>query len=105
DRMKDMINRSGFKVFPRQVEEVLYQHPSVLEVSVIGVPDNIHGEAVNAVLTVKPGHNQPSVEELKQFCKSKLASYKVPSSFEIVPELPKTGSGKILKTALRKKYN
>ncbi|MEH6947710.1 long-chain fatty acid--CoA ligase [Bacillus sp. JJ634] len=103
DRQKDMIIRSGFNVYPREVEEVLYEHPAVLEVAVIGYPDAEKGEVVKAVLTLKPGYSG-KVEELKEFCKERLATYKVPQEFEIVNELPKTSSGKIVKTKLRELY-
>ncbi|HZG73722.1 MAG TPA: long-chain fatty acid--CoA ligase [Chondromyces sp.] len=105
DRKKDMIIRSGFKIYPREIEEVLYQHPNVLEAAVIGTPDRERGEVVQAVLTIKDDQNKPAASELKDFCRKKLASYKVPSSFIIVDELPKTGSGKIVKTKLREQFS
>ncbi|WP_404332702.1 class I adenylate-forming enzyme family protein [Mesobacillus maritimus] len=104
DRKKDMIIRSGFNVYPREIEEILYQHPAVLEVAVIGYPDEERGEMVKAVLTLKSEHFVNIIEELKAFCKERLATYKVPSKFEIVKELPKTSSGKIVKGKLRELY-
>lgn len=104
DRKKDMIIRSGFNVYPREVEEVLYQHPAVLEVAVIGYPDEEKGEMVKAVLTLKSEYKENIIEELRAFCKERLATYKVPSQFEIVEEFPKTNSGKIVKGKLRELY-
>lgn len=104
DRKKDMIIRSGFNVYPREVEEVLYQHPAVLEAAVIGYPDEEKGELVKAVLTLKSAHNEKLIDELKAFCKERLATYKVPTQFEIVEELPKTSSGKIVKGKLRELF-
>jgi long-chain acyl-CoA synthetase len=104
DRKKDMIIRSGFNVYPREVEEVLYQHPAVLEVAVIGYPDAERGELVKAVLTLKSEYNENPIGELRAFCKERLATYKVPSQFEIVEEFPKTSSGKIVKGKLRELY-
>jgi long-chain acyl-CoA synthetase len=104
DRKKDMIIRSGFNVYPREIEEVLYQHPAVLEVAVIGYPDEEKGELVKAVLTLKSENSVMVDEDLKGFCKERLATYKVPSEFEIVEELPKTSSGKIVKGKLREIY-
>ncbi|WP_156289639.1 class I adenylate-forming enzyme family protein [Oceanobacillus salinisoli] len=101
DRKKDVIIRSGFNVYPREVEEVLYQHPAVLEVAVIGYPDAERGELVKAVLTLKSGFSIESTTDLKGYCKERLASYKVPSTFEIVEELPKNASGKIVKGKLK----
>jgi long-chain acyl-CoA synthetase len=104
DRKKDMIIRSGFNVYPREVEEVLYEHPAVLEVAVIGYPDAERGELVKAVLTLKSEYKENMTEELRAFCKERLATYKVPSKFEIVEEFPKTSSGKIVKGKLRELY-
>ncbi|KKK39905.1 hypothetical protein WQ57_01100 [Mesobacillus campisalis] len=104
DRKKDMIIRSGFNVYPREVEEVLYQHPSVLEAAVIGYPDEEKGEVVKAVLTLKSEYNEKLIHDLKAFCKERLATYKVPYEFEVVEELPKTSSGKIVKGKLRELY-
>jgi len=104
DRKKDMIIRSGFNVYPREVEEVLYQHPAVLEVAVIGYPHEEKGELVMAVLTLKHGYSEEVANDLKDFCKERLATYKVPFKFEFVDELQKTSSGKILKAKLRELY-
>lgn len=100
DRKKDMINASGFKVWPREVEDVLYTHPAVREAAVVGVPDPYRGETVRAYVSLRPG---ASVEpgELGAYCKERLAAYKYPREVEILTELPKTASGKILRRELR----
>ncbi len=100
DRKKDMILRGGFNVYPREVEEVLYQHPAVLEAAVIGVPHPSHGEEVKAVLALKPGE-QVSEEQIIAYCKEHLAAYKYPRTVEFRASLPKGPTGKILKRELR----
>jgi long-chain acyl-CoA synthetase len=100
DRTKDMINAAGFKVWPREVEEVLYQHPGVGECAVYGVPDPIKGEVPAAAIVVAAGARLTPAE-LEGFCRERLASYKIPRTFEMVPSLPKNATGKILKRVLR----
>ncbi|MFE5107188.1 MULTISPECIES: AMP-binding protein [unclassified Streptomyces] len=100
DRKKDMINASGFKVWPREVEDVLYTHPAVREAAVVGVPDAYRGETVRAYVSLRPGAVVES-GELGAYCKERLAAYKYPREVEILPELPKTASGKILRRELR----
>jgi long-chain acyl-CoA synthetase len=100
DRKKDLINVSGFKVWPREVEDVLYQHPAVREVAVVGVPDPYRGETVKAVISVRPG-TSVDTQELIEHCRKRMAAYKYPRLVEIVDELPKTASGKILRRELR----
>lgn len=100
DRKKDMINASGFKVWPREVEDVLYTHPAVREAAVVGVPDSYRGESVKAYVSLRPG-TDPDPAELVAHCKERLAAYKYPREVEILPELPKTTSGKILRRELR----
>jgi acyl-CoA synthetase (AMP-forming)/AMP-acid ligase II/DNA-binding GntR family transcriptional regulator len=100
DRSKDMIVASGFKVWPREVEEVLYQHPAVLEAAVVGVPDEYRGETIKAVVSLKPGHSATE-EEIKAFTREQLAAYKYPRVVEIMDELPKTASGKIMRRLLQ----
>lgn len=100
DRMKDMILRGGFNVYPREVEEVLYQHEEVVEAAVIGVPHESHGEEVKAVVALVPDA-KATEEEIQAFCKDRLAAYKYPRFVEIVAELPKGPTGKILKRELR----
>ncbi len=100
DRKKDMINASGFKVWPREVEDVLYTHPAVREAAVVGIPDAYRGESVKAYVSLRPG---TSVEpaELSAYCAERIAAYKYPRQVEILPVLPKTTSGKILRRELR----
>ncbi|MFI9613947.1 class I adenylate-forming enzyme family protein [Streptomyces sp. NPDC052023] len=100
DRKKDMINASGFKVWPREVEDVLYTHPAVREAAVVGVPDGYRGETVKACISLRPGA-APGPDELAAYCKERLAAYKYPRLVEILPDLPKTASGKILRRELR----
>lgn len=99
DRKKDMINASGYKVLPREVEEVLFSHPQVLEAAVAGVPDTYRGETVKAFVVAKPGMS-PSAEELIAHCRTQLAAYKVPRQIEFRAELPKTQVGKVLRRVL-----
>ncbi len=82
DRVKDIIIASGYKIYPRDVEEVLFQHPTVQEAAVVGVPDPYRGETVRAYIVLKPGH-QATAEELTDFCKERLAVYKVPKQFSL----------------------
>jgi long-chain acyl-CoA synthetase len=100
DRAKDMIVASGFKVWPREVEEVLYLHPAVREAAVIGVPDPYRGETIKAVISVKPGM-QVTEQEIKSFARERMAAYKYPRFVEIIDELPKTTSGKIMRRLLQ----
>lgn len=103
DRRKDMIVSGGENIYSTEVENALYTHPAVLEVAVIGVPDDKWGEAVKAVVVVRPGHSV-TAEELIAHCKENLASYKAPKSVDFVEALPKSGAGKILKRELREQY-
>ena len=96
DRKKDLIIRGGYNVYPREVEEVLYEHPGVLEAAVVGVPHDQLGEEVAAAVVAKPGQ-ELDLEELKAFVKDKVASYKYPRLIWAVDELPKGPTGKILK--------
>ncbi|GAA2222665.1 class I adenylate-forming enzyme family protein [Streptomyces nogalater] len=100
DRKKDMINASGFKVWPREVEDVLYTHPAVREAAVVGVPDGYRGETVKAYISLRPGA-EAAPGELAAYCEERLAAYKYPRQVEILPDLPKTASGKILRRELR----
>ncbi len=100
DRVKDMIIRGGFNVYPREVEEVLYAHPAVVEAAVIGVPHPSHGEEVKAVLALAKGQ-QATAEEIIAWCKERLAAYKYPRIVDFVDALPKGPTGKILKRELR----
>lgn len=103
DRAKDMIISGGENVYSVEVEQVLYQLPAILECAVIGVPDEKWGEAVKAIVVLKPGTNVTE-DEIISFARTKLANYKVPKSVEFVNELPKSGAGKILKRELRERY-
>ncbi len=100
DRKKDMINASGYKVWPREVEDVLAEHPSVREAAVVGVPDEKRGETVKAFVSLKAGENA-TPEELIAHCKERMAAYKYPREVIVIDELPKTVTGKILRRELR----
>jgi long-chain acyl-CoA synthetase len=100
DRVKDMINVAGFKVFPREVEEVLFEHPAVAEVAVLGAPDPVKGEVVRACVVIRPGHSA-TPEELIERCRGRVAPYKVPVVVDLLAALPKSPTGKILKKNLR----
>jgi long-chain acyl-CoA synthetase len=100
DRAKDMIVASGFKVWPREVEEVLYLHPAVREAAVIGLPDPYRGETIKAVISLKPGM-RVTEQEIKAFARERMAAYKYPRFVEIIDELPKTTSGKIMRRLLQ----
>ena len=100
DRKKDMILRGGFNVYPREVEEVLYAHPAVLEAAVIGVPHESHGEEVKAVIVARP-ESGLTREAVTAWCKERLAAYKYPRIVEFSEVLPKGPTGKILKRELR----
>jgi len=99
DRKKDMIIAGGYNIYPREVEEVLYEHPAVKEVVIAGVPDPYRGETVKAYIVLKDGM-QVTEEELDKFCRTYLAAYKVPRLYEFRKELPKTTVGKILRRVL-----
>jgi acyl-CoA synthetase (AMP-forming)/AMP-acid ligase II len=103
DRKRDMIVSGGENVYPREVEEILYTHPAIKEVAVIGIPDPYWVEKVHAAVTVKEGA-RATAQELIDFCKQRLARYKAPKSVEFVESLPKNPAGKILKRELREKY-
>ncbi len=103
DRKKDMIITGGENVYPREIEEILYKHPAVQEVAVIGIPDPYWVEKVHAVVTLKKGASV-TADELIALCKKNLAGYKSPKSVEFTDSLPKNPSGKILKRELREKY-
>jgi long-chain acyl-CoA synthetase len=103
DRKKDMIISGGSNIYPREIEEVICQHPAVFEVSVIGVPDDKWGEAAKALVVVRPGESAREAEIIEH-CKRHLASYKKPQSVEFLPALPKNAYGKVLKRELRDRY-
>jgi long-chain acyl-CoA synthetase len=102
DRKKDLVIRGGFNTYPREIEEILYQHPAVAEVAVIGRADERLGEEVVAFVSAKPGAGaEPG--ELVAFCKERLAAYKYPREVRVLAGLPKGPTGKILKTELRER--
>jgi long-chain acyl-CoA synthetase len=99
DRSKDMIVASGFKVWPREVEDVLYEHPAVREAAVVGVPDEYRGETVWGYVSFHSGATADE-QELIEFCRRRLAAYKYPRSIHVLDELPKTATGKIIRGEL-----
>jgi len=101
DRKKDIIIASGFNIYPREIEEILYEHPAVMEASVVGVKDSYRGETVKAFIVLREGMTV-NEEELNQFMRRKLASFKVPRIYEFRKELPKTAVGKVLRRQLKK---
>jgi len=101
DRKKDLIIRGGLNIYPKEIEEVLYSHPSVFDAAVIGVPDPIMGEEVLAFVLLREGATV-TPEEIREFCSKKLARYKIPKHIRFVENLPKTTSGKLLKKELQK---
>jgi long-chain acyl-CoA synthetase len=98
DRKKDMIIRGGENIYPREIEDVLLEHPGVKEAAVVGRADEVRGEEVHAVVAVTPG---TEIAALEEHSRARLAPFKVPSSWEVLPELPKTSTGKIDKKPLR----
>jgi long-chain acyl-CoA synthetase len=100
DRKKDQINAAGYKVWPREVEDVLYAHPAIREAAVVGVPDAYRGETVKAFVSLKSGRSADEAE-LIAFCKERMAAYKYPRQVEVLDELPKTPTGKILRRELK----
>jgi len=103
DRKKDMIISGGFNVYPGEVEQVLWTHPAIQDCAVVGVPDEKWGEAVKAVLELKPGQ-QIDEEELIQFCKARLGSIKSPKTVEVWESLPRSPVGKVLKKSIREVF-
>jgi long-chain acyl-CoA synthetase len=96
DRKKDLIIRGGYNVYPREIEEVLYEHPAVAEAAVIGIPHRTHGEEVGAAVVLKPGA-EATATELQAFCKERVAAYKYPRHVWLEATLPKTATGKLLR--------
>jgi len=99
DRVKDLIIRGGYNVYPREVEEVLYEHPDIVEVAVVGVPDEHYGEEIAAVTVLSEG-SEATTESIRAWAKERLSAYKVPHLFAFVDALPKGATGKILKRAI-----
>ena len=100
DRKKDIIISGGYNIYPIEVDNVLFAHPKILEACVIGVPDEYRGESVKAYIVPKPGESVDE-QEIIQFCKQRLAAYKVPKIIEFTDSLPKSAVGKILRRELR----
>ena len=98
-----MVITGGENVYPREVEEVLFTHPQVQECAVVGLPDEDYGEKVTAFIVPPPGV-EPDQQALKDFCKQRLAAFKVPKSFRLIPELPKNNAGKLLKREIRRQW-
>ncbi len=103
DRVKDMIVSGGENVYPRAVEDALFQHPAVADVAVIGVPDEQWGETVKAIVVLREGESATD-EELMEFCEGRLGGFQRPRSVEFMEELPRNASGKVLKRELREPY-
>ncbi|MEP9393039.1 long-chain fatty acid--CoA ligase [Gordonia sp. VNK1] len=103
DRVKDMVITGGENVYPAEVESVLYSHPAIAEIAILGLPDAKWGEAVTAVIATAPGH-EVSLEELREFAADQLARYKLPLRLEFVDALPRNPSGKVLKYQLREQF-
>jgi fatty-acyl-CoA synthase len=99
-RIKDMVIRGGENVYPREIEEFLYRHPQVQDVQVVGLPDARYGEELCAWIVAKPGQ-QPSEDDIREFCKGRIAHYKVPRYIRFVTEFPMTVTGKIQKFKIR----
>jgi long-chain acyl-CoA synthetase len=103
DRKSDMIIRGGENIYPREIDEVLYQHPAVASAAVIGVPDKLYGEEVSAFIVLKDG-TEASEEELLEFCRQRLADFKCPKSIRFIKDIPKGPTGKLLKRELARLY-
>jgi acyl-CoA synthetase (AMP-forming)/AMP-acid ligase II len=103
DRLKDMIISGGENIYSPEIERVLAEHPAVMEVAIIGVPDDTWGEAVKAVVALRPGTDADEAE-LVAWCRDRLAHFKCPRTVDIVPALPRNPTGKILKRELRRPY-
>jgi acyl-CoA synthetase (AMP-forming)/AMP-acid ligase II len=102
DRKKDMINVGGEKVFPSEVEDMMLTHPKIKDLVIVGIPDDLKGEAPKAFIQLKED-DTATEQEIKEFCKLKIAPYKVPVAVEFVGEIPRSASGKALRRMLRDK--
>jgi long-chain acyl-CoA synthetase len=100
DRKKDMVIAGGYNIYPREIDEVLFEHPKILEACAVGIPDPYRGETIKAFVVLKPGQTLTQ-EEVIKYCGEKLAKYKVPRMVEFVGDLPKSMVGKILRKELR----
>ncbi len=100
DRKKDMIIAGGYNIYPREIDEVLFEHPKIQEACAVGIPDPYRGETVKAFIVLKAGEKMTE-EEVIKYCQEKLAKYKVPKIVEFMSSLPKSGVGKVLRKQLR----
>ncbi|OQA54093.1 MAG: Long-chain-fatty-acid--CoA ligase [Candidatus Omnitrophica bacterium ADurb.Bin277] len=100
DRKKDVIVASGFNIFPKEIDEILFEHSKISEACCIGIPDEYRGETVKAYIVVRPGETLTK-QEVTAFCKEKMTAYKVPTEVEFIDELPKSAIGKIMRRELR----
>jgi long-chain acyl-CoA synthetase len=100
DRKKEMIIVGGYNVYPREIDEILFKHPAILEAAAVGVPDSFSGEVIKAFVVLRPGA-QLTAEELQDYCRGVLVKYKVPKEIAFVDALPRSGVGKINKLALK----
>jgi len=103
DRKTDMVISGGVNIYPAEIEEVIHEHPTVLDVAVIGVPNDEWGEELKAVVQLKPGA-RASADDIIDFCRERLADYKRPRSVDFVDEVPRNPSGKLLKRDIRAPY-
>jgi len=100
DRKKDMIIAGGFNIYPREIDEILYEHPKIKEACAVGLPDPYRGETVKAFIALKDGETM-TADEVIAYCREKLTGYKVPKTVEFMDELPKSVIGKVLRKKLR----
>ncbi len=104
DRKSDMIIRGGENIYPREIDEVLYQHPAIAAAATLGIPDKLYGEEVTAFVVMKPGASA-TAEQIAEFCRAHLADYKCPKTIHVVREIPKGPTGKLLKRELARQFN
>jgi acyl-CoA synthetase (AMP-forming)/AMP-acid ligase II len=100
DRKKDMVISGGVNIYPREVEEVLFQHPQIAEVAVVGLPDDKWGEKLKAFVVTRPG-SDVTAEDILRFCEGRISKIKIPKEVAFIGQIPRNASGKVLKTELR----
>jgi fatty-acyl-CoA synthase len=105
DRLKRMINASGFKVWPAEVELLMFRHPAIQEACVISTRDDYRGESVKAVVVLRPTHKDTTEQEIIDWCRENMAVYKIPRKVQFVDALPKSGSGKVMWRLLQEDEN
>jgi fatty-acyl-CoA synthase len=103
DRLKRMINASGFKVWPSEVENLMHAHPGIAEACIVSAPDAYRGETVKAIVVRRAGHESLTEGQLRDWCRAHMAAYKVPARIEFVDSLPKSGTGKVMWRALQER--